>query len=372
MSFYFPAMNESKVYFIDFRTTPKLNILQKLKKLVEKAGINELDFNRKFVALKMHFGEPGNVSYIRPNYAAVIVKMIQEKGGLAFLTDANTLYKGRRSNGIDHLQSAMENGFNVLATGCNVIIADGIKGTEYREIEIHQKHCKTAKIGSAIAEADILISLTHFKGHEMGGFGGCIKNVGMGSGSIGGKLEMHSSSKPCINEENCTACKVCERNCAHDAVHVTNKKAVIDYNKCVGCGQCIAVCVYDAAQPQFDATNMQEKMAEYAYAVLKDKPAFHINFLMDISPNCDCWNFNDAAIVPNIGILASFDPVAIDMASVSLVNQAVANQNCVIAGHHHNSDKFKSIYPKIDWKVCMDHASQIGLGNQKFELIKIE
>ena len=196
----------------------------------------------------------------------------------------------------------------------------------------------------------------------------------MGSGSIGGKLEMHSSSKPVICQENCTACRVCEKNCAHDAVHVENKKtAVIDYDKCVGCGQCIAVCVYDAAQPQFDAANTQEKMAEYAYAVLKDKPAFHINFLMDISPNCDCWNFNDAAIVPNIGILASFDPVAIDMASVSLVNQATTNQNCAVSDHdQHSHDKFKTIYPKIDWKVCMDHAEEIGLGSQEFDLIKID
>jgi len=366
-------MATSKVYFIDFRTTPQQNILQKLKKLVEKAGIHQLELTKKMVAIKIHFGEPGNVSYIRPNYATVIIKMIQEKGGLAFLTDANTLYKGRRSNGVDHLASAMENGFNPMATGCNVVIADGIKGTEYREIEINQKHCKTAKIGSAIADADILISLTHFKGHEMGGFGGCIKNIGMGSGSIGGKLEMHSSSSPRIAEENCTACRVCEKNCAHDAIHVANKKATIDYDKCVGCGQCIAVCVYGAAQPQFDATNMQEKMAEYAYAVLKEKPALHISFLMDISPNCDCWGFNDAAIVPNIGILASLDPVAIDMASAKLVNQASANPNCIIdKDHQHSPDKFKTIYPKIDWKVCMDHAEQIGLGSQQFELIKIE
>ena len=364
-------MAKPKVYFIDFRTNPKQNILQKLKKLLEKAGINELDFNKKMVAIKIHFGEPGNMAYLRPNYAAVVVKMIQEKGGLPFLTDSNTLYKGRRSNGIDHLQSAMENGFNPLATGCNVVIADGIKGTDYREIEINQKHCKTAKIGSAIADADVFISLTHFKGHEMAGFGGCIKNVGMGSGSIGGKLEMHSSSKPKINEVNCTACRVCEKNCAHDAIHVVNKKAVIDYNKCVGCGQCIAVCVYDAAQAQFDAANTQEKMAEYALAILKDKPAFHVNFIMDISPNCDCWHFNDAPIAPNIGIVASFDPVAIDMASVKMVNDAIVNQNCIISDHQHVHDKFKTVYPHIDWKVCMDHAEEIGLGSQQYELITI-
>ena len=194
----------------------------------------------------------------------------------------------------------------------------------------------------------------------------------MGSGSIGGKLEMHSDSSPQIIQENCTACKVCERNCAHDAIHVINKKAVIDYTKCVGCGQCIAVCVFDAAQPQWNAANTQEKMAEYAYAVLKNKPAFHINFIMDISPDCDCWHYNDAPIAPNVGIAASLDPVALDMASVNLVNDAITYPNSLISDHKHVPDKFKAAHPRIDWKVCMDYAEKIGLGCQQYELIKID
>lgn len=366
-------MNKSLVYYIDFRTNPKQNMLSKLRKLLNRAGMSDMDMAKKMVAIKIHFGEPGNLSYIRPNYAAVVAKMIQEKEGLAFLTDANTLYKGRRSNGVDHLQSAMENGFNPIATGCNIVIADGIKGMECREIEINQKNCLTAKIGSAIADADVLISMTHFKGHEMTGFGGCLKNIGMGSGSIGGKLEMHSDSSPFINAENCTACKVCEKNCAHDAVHVVDKVAVINYDKCVGCGQCVAVCRFDAAQVQWNAASAQEKIAEYAYAVLKDKPAFHISFVMEVSPNCDCWNFNDAAIVPNIGILASTDPVAIDRAAVDLVNKATVNQSCVIAEHPHaHDDKFRSVHPNVDWEVCLKHAEEIGLGKQDYELIKVE
>jgi uncharacterized protein len=366
-------MNKSEVFYIDFHTNPKQNILQKLAKLLTKAGIDEIDFSKKMVAAKIHFGEPGNMAYLRPNYAAVVVKMIKEKGGNVFLTDSNTLYKGRRSNAVDHLQAAMENGFNPMATGCNVIIADGLRGTDYREIEINQKNCKTAKIGSAIADADVLVSITHFKGHEMSGFGGCIKNVGMGSGSVGGKLEMHSDSKPVVNKTNCTACKVCERNCAHDAIHIINKVAVIDYDKCVGCGQCISVCMFDAAQVQWNAAKMMEKMAEYAYAVLKDKPAFHINFVMDISPNCDCWGFNDLPIAPNVGILASFDPVAIDKASADLVNQIPANHNPANTGYQlANKDKFKATHPNVDWKITLDHAEKIGLGTQQYELIKVE
>ena len=367
-------MNQSPVYFIDFRTHSKQNILSKLKKLLIKAGIEKIDFAKKMVAIKIHFGEPGNMSYLRPNYAAQVVKLIQEKDGLPFLTDSNTLYKGRRANAVDHLQTAMENGFNPMAVGCNVIIADGLKGTEYREITINQKHCKTAKIGSAIADADVVITMNHFKGHEMAGFGGCIKNAGMGSGSIGGKMEMHSNSTPLINPENCTACRVCEKNCAHDAVHVVDKKvAVIDAGKCVGCGQCVAVCQFGAAEVRWEAANMQEKMAEYAFAVLKDKPSFHINFLMDISPNCDCWNFNDAAIVPNIGILASTDPVALDMASADLVNKAPLNHNCVISDSLPvQDDKFKAIFPHTDWNVCLNHAAQLGLGNLNYELIQVD
>jgi uncharacterized protein len=367
-------MSKSKVFFIDFHTSPKQNILAKLRNMLIKAGINSIDFNKKIVAVKIHFGEPGNMSYIRPNYAAVVVKMIQEKNGLVFLTDANTLYKGRRSNAVDHLQSAMENGFNPIAVGCNVIIADGVKGTDFREVVIDQKNCKTAKVGAAIADADIIISLNHFKGHDAAGFGGCLKNIGMGSGSIQGKHEMHSNSKPVIISENCTACRMCEQNCASDAIHVTGKKiAEINYETCIGCGQCIAVCQFDAAQVRWEMAQMQEKMAEYAYAVIKNKPAFHVNFLTDISPNCDCWDFNDAAIVPNIGILASPDPVALDKASADLVNEAPINQYGILNKNaDHDSDKFKEMYPRINWQICLDYAEKIGIGTQQYELLKID
>jgi uncharacterized Fe-S center protein len=366
-------MSKAKVFFIDFHTTAKQNILQKLEKLINKAGMTDIDFTKKLTAVKIHFGEPGNMSYLRPNYASVVVKTIQKKGGLPFLTDSNTLYKGRRSNGVDHLQSAMENGFVPQVTGCQVIIADGIKGTDYREIEINQKNCTIAKIGTAIADADVLISLTHFKGHEMAGFGGCIKNIGMGSGSIGGKLEMHSDSKPFMVDENCTACKICEQNCAHDSIHVTKDKkiAVINYETCVGCGQCIAVCQYDAVQVKWNAVKALEKTAEYALAAINGKPSFHINFVMDISPNCDCWNFNDVPIAPNIGILASTNPVAIDKASVDMVNNAPVNKGSVIEHHHDISDKFKAIFPHTNWQACLEYAEKIGLGTMDYELVNV-
>jgi uncharacterized protein len=366
-------MANSKVYFIDLKSNSRLNLLDKLKRLLLAAGIETIDFSHKITALKLHFGEAGNMAYIRPDYLAVIADLVKAQGGLPFLTDANTLYKGSRSNGVDHLTIASQHGFNPLTTGCNVVIADGIKGTDFKEITINQKHCRTAKIASAVAQADVLISVSHFKGHEMSGFGGCLKNIGMGSGSVGGKLEMHSDSQPVIYRDNCIGCNVCVRNCAQETIALdAERKAVIDYVKCVGCGQCVAVCQYDAAQVQWNAEKMQEKMMEYALAVLREKPAFHINFLMNISPDCDCWNYNDSPIVPDIGIMASFDPVAIDRASVDMVNHSPILPNSRIGEHVGVlSDRFDLVAPKTNWRIGLDYAESLGLGQQAYELVRI-
>jgi uncharacterized Fe-S center protein len=371
------AMEKSKVYFTNLRTTPGYNLLDKLQKLVVEAGIKNIDFKNKFIAIKIHFGEPGNLSYIRPNYAATIVKLVKELGGKPFLTDANTLYSGRRFNAVDHIEAAMENGFNPMSVGCNVIIADGLKGGDYREIPIHQKHCKTAKIGSAIADSDILISMTHFKGHEMTGFGGALKNLGMGSGSIGGKLEMHSASKPLMKSHKCVSCGLCIKNCLHEAISFDeNKKAIIDYDKCVGCGQCVAVCRFESATVKWNesADIANEKIAEYTYAVIKDKPHFHISFIMNVSPNCDCWNSNDVSIVPDIGMAASFDPVALDQACVDMVNIATALYSTELSDkdYHEGHDKFSHIHPDTNWKVGLDHAKAIGIGTDEYEVINVK
>jgi hypothetical protein len=216
--------------------------------------------------------------------------------------------------------------------------------------------------------------MNHFKGHELTGFGGAIKNLGMGSGSIGGKMEMHSNGQPKINLEHCVGCGICVKNCAQDAIHLENKKAVIDYTRCVGCGQCVAVCMYDAAQPQWDSVGAQEKIAEYALAVVKNKPAFHINFIMNVSPNCDCWAMNDVPIVGDIGIAASFDPVALDRASVDLVNSAPVNPaSCIGHGEHQEgADRFTLAQPHTNWKLGLDYAERIGLGNQEYDLIVVD
>ena len=374
-------MEKSKVYFTNLRTVPGNDMLTKLEKLVRRAGIADIDFEGKFVAIKIHFGEPGNLAYIRPNYAARVVDIIRSLGGKPFLTDANTLYSGGRSNAVDHLNAAMENGFNRIGAHADVIIADGLKGTDYKEIPCGGKYCPSPKIGAAIADADIVISMNHFKGHEQSGFGGALKNLGMGSASVGGKLELHSSSQPKIVPDNCIGCKVCERYCRHAAVKVVDKKAVIDYDKCVGCGQCVAVCQKSAAViDSFDTSELlNSKIAEYAFAVVTGKPHFHISFIMNVSPNCDCWNHNDAAIVPDLGIAASFDPVALDCACADLVKaapsltgNAISDKagECTCGHHHKGEDKFRMVHPDTDWEAGVEYGEKIGLGNRDYELIQ--
>ena len=372
-------MKPSKVYFTNLRTTPRSNLLDKMERLIKKAGILTMDFEKKFVAIKIHFGEPGNMSYLRPNYAARLANFLREDGAKPFLTDSNTLYSGGRSNAVDHIKSAMENGYNPISAQCPVIIADGLKGTDYREIEINGKYCKAPKIGAAIVDADVIISMTHFKGHEQTGFGGALKNIGMGSASVGGKLELHSSSKPVIDVENCVGCKICVTHCAHEAIKLNvDEIAVINYSKCIGCGQCVALCQYDSAVLDDNDTSevLNGKIAEYTKAVLNGKPHFHVSFIMNVSPECDCWNHNDAAIVPDIGIAASLDPVALDRACADLVLKAPILPGSKLADsckgdNHEHVDKFHIIHPNTNWRSGLDYAEEIGLGTQNYELIEI-
>ncbi len=356
-----------------------MNLLDKLDILINKAGIGAIDFKKKITAVKIHFGEPGNLAYIRPNYAARIISYLLKQNAIPFLTDTNTLYHGRRSNGPEHIIAASENGFNLLSAGCPVIIADGVKGTDYRLIDIGLDLCKNAKIGTAIAESDILISLNHFKGHEMTGFGGALKNLGMGCASVGGKQEMHSGATPEIVEGNCTGCGICESNCAYGAVAVQeNGIAYIDEAICTGCGQCIAVCQFDAARVVWKSKGERVSMmiSEYALAALRGKSSFHINFIMNVSPDCDCWNFNDMPIVGDIGIAASFDPVALDQASADLVTKAPAMAGSRICEHKtgddlKGEDKFRLTHPNVHWEIGLDHAEKIGLGTRKYTLTEI-
>lgn len=368
-------MSSSKVYFSDLRTTSGMTLPEKLERLVKAAGIETIDFKEKFTAIKIHFGEFGNLAYLRPNYSKVIADLVKKNGGKVFLTDCNTLYVGRRKNAIDHLETAYENGYNPFATGCHVIIGDGLKGTDETIVPMDGVYVKEAKIGRAIMDADIIISMTHFKGHESTGFGGVLKNIGMGCGSRAGKMEMHSSGKPLVNTELCTGCKACTKQCAHDAISFdTNKKAHINHDKCVGCGRCIGACHFDAVVAALDETNdiLNIKIAEYTKAVLDGRPEFHISFVIDVSPYCDCHAENDLPIIADVGMFASFDPVALDMACVNAANkQPVLQGSKLDESKHQGHDHFNSTHPETNWEVCVDRAVELGLGNKDYELIVV-
>lgn len=369
-------MEKSKVYYTSMRTGFDNGLLDKLKRLIKKAGIENIDFDEKYTAIKMHFGEPGNLAFLRPNYAKVVADTVKELGGKPFLTDCNTLYVGGRKNALDHIESAYVNGFSPLSTGCHIIIGDGLKGTDEVYVPVEGgEYVKEAKIGRAIMDADVFISLAHFKGHEATGFGGTLKNIGMGCGSRAGKMEMHSAGKPHVEEELCIGCHRCEKICAHDAPQFKDKKASIDHNKCVGCGRCIGVCPKDAIVAASDESNdiLNCKIAEYTKAVVDGRPAFYINLVIDVSPYCDCHAENDAAIVPDVGFFASFDPVALDIACADAVNaQPVISNTCLSEADHEGHDHFGAMFPTTDWRTCIEHAKKIGLGTDEYELVVVK
>ena len=380
-------MEMSKVYFTDMRCRVGVSLLDKLDRLMLAAGMEQINFQNAFVAIKIHFGEPGNLAYLRPNFAKTVADRVKKLGGLPFLTDSNTLYVGRRNNALVHLDAAYENGYSPFATGCQIIIADGLKGTDDVAAPVKGGICmQSAMIGRAIMDADIVISLNHFKGHELTGFGGAIKNIGMGSGSRAGKMAMHSNGKPEVDQEKCAGCRACAAHCNQAAiVFGGDAKAVIDHALCVGCGRCIATCNFDAIAPQFDGSSndVNMRMVEYAKAVLDGRPHFHISVVNQVSPYCDCHGESDAAIIPDIGIFAGFDPVALDHACIDAVNAAPVIPGSALAeaqghaeggscGRAGTADHFRSIHPTTDWRSQIAHAEAIGLGKARYELITLQ
>ena len=374
-------MEKSKVYFTDFRTRVGVSLIEKLQRLIKKAGITDIDMDGKFVAIKMHFGELGNLSYLRPNYAKAVADVVKECGGKPFLTDCNTLYPGSRKNALEHLDCANINGFNTITTGCQIIIGDGLRGTDDITVPVRNgEYCKEAYIGRAVMDADIFISLTHFKGHESTGFGGTIKNIGMGCGSRAGKMHQHNSGKPIVHDDLCRGCRRCAKECGSDAITYENGKAVINQDICKGCGRCIGACAFDAIENQNWNANeiLGRKMAEYSQAVCDGRPTFHISLVRDISPNCDCHGENDAPILPDVGIFASFDPVALDQACVDACLHATPMPNSQLSDNladphwHHHHDNFLDSNPNVRWKETLEHAEKIGLGTREYELIQMK
>ncbi|MDO5021987.1 MAG: DUF362 domain-containing protein [Eubacteriales bacterium] len=374
-------MTASKVYFTDFRTKVGVSQGVKLERLIRRAGIADIDFEGKFAAIKMHFGELGNYAYLRPNYIRVVADVIKDLGGKPFLTDCNTLYPGSRKNAVDHLANAEINGFNSVTTGCYVIIADGLRGTDDIEIPVpNGEFCKTALVGRALMDADILISVSHFKGHESTGFGGALKNIGMGGGSRAGKMIQHNEGMPIVERDLCRSCLRCAKECGSDAISYPDGKALIDTKLCKGCGRCIGACSFDAIHNINGSAGemLCNKIAEYSAALCHGRPCFHVSLIMDVSPNCDCHGEHDAAILPNIGMLASFDPVALDQACADLCQKATPIRNSQLGDNlakpdwHKHNDCFLDSNPNVHWKETLAHAEKIGLGTRNYELIEIK
>ncbi len=370
----------SQVFFMDLRASAKETNFQKFEKLlqaVEVKSIVQRKKKRPLIAIKLHFGERGNTAFIRPIYVRQVVEALWEAGGRPFLADSNTLYVGTRIEAVSHLTTAIENGFAYAVVRAPLVIADGLTGKAEAQVRINKEHFKTVYLAEALVEAQGLVVLSHFKLHELSGFGGALKNAGMGGASRKGKLAQHSNISPKVLTKKCTGCGDCVAHCAQEAISLDPEtgKAVIDPEKCVGCAECILVCPYGNIQIQWNESIpvFLKKMMEYAYGVLKDKQgrALFVNFITQVSPACDCYGFNDAPIVGDLGILAANDPVALDQACADLVIKSPGLPGSALKNKKAGSDKFKDIYPQVDWPIQLEYAEQLGLGTREYELVKV-
>lgn len=352
----------SAVYYIKIEPGDgDKTIGEKLKILADKSRV--LDFIKKddLTGIKMHFGEEANTGHIKAGWLKQLIGKIKSITDNAFLTDSNVLYKeSRRTNTVDHMKLAYDHGFGYDKMLVPVVIADGLKGRNYVDVEINKKRFSSVKIACDITECDGLLALTHVTGHIMTGFAGAIKNLGMGCASRRGKFEQHCGVVPDFNPDLCTGCGLCVSNCPAGCISLMKGRASVNETKCIGCGECVVVCRTAAITAKWSETleNLQEKMVEYAYGAIKavNGRTGYINFLTNITRDCDCLAKDEPRIVPDLGILASNDPVSIDKASADLVNEAK------------KGDVFRAEYPEIDWSVQLKYAAGLGMGSMDYDL----
>lgn len=367
---------KSKVYFADMRAGHKENLFEKIGRLLRECGIEECIADGDLVAVKVHFGERGNHTFVRPIFVRRVVDEIKRCAGKPFLTDSSTLYPGERKEAVSALTCAIENGFAFAVAGAPLIMCDGLRGHTAVDVEVNGEIFKKVSIGAEIAEADAIVAVSHFKCHELSGFGGALKNLGMGCASREGKLAQHSTVAPKVAEKFCTACGACLKSCAHDAIAIMEGVAKIDPQKCAGCGRCIAACGQKAINVQWNEASdlVMRKMSEFAAGALKgkEKKSLFINFITQVSPACDCYGHADAPIVNDIGVCASVDPVALDQACADLVNAAPGNPNTALqSGLDPGGDKFRGVHPDINWEVQLEHGERMGIGRRNYELVRI-
>lgn len=367
----------SVVWFAPVRSVKKQSLVTRAASLLERAGLKDVVAEGDLVAIKLHFGEEGNTGYVQPVFLREIVKRVRAAGGRPFLTDANTLYRGLRHNAVDHIACAVHNGFAYATVDAPIIIADGLDGRDGIDVPLEGfKHFESVRIGSAVVHADAMVVVTHVKGHEATGFGGAMKNVGMGLGTRAAKQRMHSDLKPEIKADKCTACARCVKSCPVEAITMgPDRVAVIDYELCYGCGECVAACPYGAIGIQWktEPQAIQEKIVEHVAGAVADKPGkvVYLSFVTNVSPDCDCWNFSDAPVVADIGVLASTDIVAVDQAAYDLVTGAAGLPGSRGEGLAAGADKFSAI-TGIDGTVALHYAESRGLGSRTYELRTLE
>ncbi len=356
----------SKVYLIPARFDEDHDqLVGKQRVLFEQAGMAKVVGEKDLIAIKLHFGESGNVTHLQPQHVRGFAECVKELGAKPFLTDTATLYVGRRSNAADHVVLAVEHGFTIERAGAPLVMADGLFGNSDIEVPTPGGERETVAIASELVRAQGVVVVTHITGHCGAGLGGTIKNVGMGCASRKGKLQQHSNIKPSIDPEKCTLCRVCMEWCPANAISEDSQltAAVIDQEICIGCGECLAVCRFDSVRFNWgvESADMQRKMADHTFGLHRQKRGrmVYVSYLVNITDECDCFGRELEVVVPDIGILASFDPVAVDQAALDLIEKQCSQ------------GKGRRFHPQIDPTVILSYGEGIGLGSRKYELVEL-
>jgi len=366
----------STVYFARVKAGSKdESAIARVRQLFEAARFDTLIEADALTAIKLHVGERGNDAHLRPEYVRQVVELVQASGGRPFVTDTNTLYSGSRHDAVDHLATALEHGFDYAVLGAPFIISDGLVSDHYRDVRIDKKHFDTVKIAGDILAAPSMIVMSHFKAHAMAGFGGAIKNLAMGCAPSAGKADQHKGMKPIVDVQKCSACGVCVGVCPRSAISIEAGAPRINYDRCVGCGECMAMCETSSISYDWehDLQRFVEMLTEYAFGATAGKRGVgYLNFLLQITPDCDCVPWSDAPIVPDVGILASTDPVAIDAASVDLVNgQRGIPGTRLVNNLEPGEDKFKGVWSETQGSVQITYGEEIGLGTGSYKLVEL-